>query len=733
MKPGDIVNPDILVFKQFLKEAQKTDKPLYLLKLKKSQKEPVIYLDEKKILLPDKSLNPRYHLSTDEAISALEKGFNIGIYGTTDGFCILDFDLKNGKFVIPEEMIHVLIWSLDTFTIKTRSGGYQLYFITDGQTGNPHIYFDNRDAGECRRDRQYVVCPGCYVPREAGNKGHTDDATGYYSVVHDAPIRQFDQQALPEWLKFEKDIPTEPEPDTEMPQEVDEFDDDQILDIAFNAKNGKKLKKLFNGNTKDYNSQSEADSALCCALAFYTKDCNQIIRLMKRSKMWDEKWERDDYQKATVEKALRIVKAQYTPPSQISGPEGPEADSQIITRAQQEIETGDPYNFILNIFKELHVGDEGVGGFLLAAIGCQLCSNTKGLQPGLTGDSGKGKSDACKKMFHLIPAEYKKSGIFSDQALFRMQEKQPGTTFLFDDAANITDYLQQVFKLASSDFQKGLIKTVTGNTGDKKTVELQIPPRCNFWITSVAAEYDEQILSRQLNLHVDDSVNQDKRVADKELEYARYAWDDEPENEDVWICRQIIRLLRARPLVRVKIPYAKRIKWMDFKNRRNLPFFIDIIRSFAALKQYQRETDEDGVLLANEDDFKRAKDLWGKISKEQSAQLNKNEMAALQVFLEKSKDGKVEISRPDLQRLLKFTSGKLARVMDGRRQPDGTYTGGLCNKIPELTKEDILSSEESEVRKKKIVVYAYIGPNNLLELFENVVSLEQNEVEYTYE
>lgn len=721
------MNPDISVFKQFLKEAQNTDKPLYLLKLKESQKNPVIYLDDKKILLDNKTINPRYHLSADEAISALENGFNIGIYGTTDGFCFLDIDLEKGEFVIPEEKIHLLIWSLDTFTIKTRSGGYQLYFVTDGQKGNPHIYYDNRDAGECRRDWQYVLCPGCFVPRDTGNKGHTDDATGYYEIVHDAPIRQFNQQLIPEWLKFEKDTPAEPKPDTEMPHDPALLEDVQILDIAFNAKNGKKLKKLFNGNTKDYNSQSEADSALCCALAFYTKDYNQIVRLLKRSKLWDEKWERDDYQKATVGKALRVVKAQYTPPGQIPRPKGPEADPEIIDRAQQEIETGDPFNFILNAFKNLHVGDEGVGGFLLAAIGCQLCTNSKGLQPGLTGDSGKGKSDACKKMFHLIPAEYKKSGLFSDQALFYDEHLQPGTTVLFDDAANISPYLQQVFKLATSDFQKGITKTVKGM---KETFEVRIPARCNFWITSVSGEYDEQILSRQLNLHVDDSADQDKRVAKKELDYASYGWDDEPENEVVWESRWILRLLKTLPLVRVKIPYAKRINWRDFKNRRNLPFFIDIIKSLAAFNQYQRETDESGFLLANEEDYNQAKRLWSKISKEQSAQLNKNEMAAYQVFLEKSIDGKIEITRPDLQRLLKVPSGTLTRIMEGRRQPDGTYAGGLINKIPGFLKEEVLSSEESEVRKKHIVVYSYFGPNNVLESFADVVSLEQIDVEY---
>jgi len=305
-----IKNPDISVFERFIEWAEITQKPLYLLKLKGQQKDPVIYLDDKKILLPDKSLNPRYHLSTDEAVSSLENGFNVGIYGTTDGFCFLDIDLENGKFVIPEEKIHELIQTLDTFTVRTRSGGYQLFFITDGETGNPHIFFEKQDAGEFRRDWQYVVCPGCYVPRDAGKKGYTKDATGYYEIINDVPIKRFDRRALPEWLKFEKNTPKSHQ-NTEILPAGCELEDDQILDIAFNAKNGNRVQRLYNGNTVGYNSQSEADEALCFMLAFYTKDFNQILRLLRSSKLWDEKWEREDYQRSTIGKALQSVKENY--------------------------------------------------------------------------------------------------------------------------------------------------------------------------------------------------------------------------------------------------------------------------------------------------------------------------------------------------------------------------------------------------------------------------------------
>jgi len=65
--------------------------------------------------------------------------------------------------------------------------------------------------------------------------------------------------------------------------------------LARKAKNGEKFIRLFdNGDITSYESQSNADIALCNILAFYTGDDEQALdTLFRQSKLYREKWERD--------------------------------------------------------------------------------------------------------------------------------------------------------------------------------------------------------------------------------------------------------------------------------------------------------------------------------------------------------------------------------------------------------------------------------------------------------
>ena len=87
--------------------------------------------------------------------------------------------------------------------------------------------------------------------------------------------------------------------------------DDKIIELASKAKNCHKFNPLFAGDTSGYKSESEADQALACMLAFYTDDEAQILRIISLSGLWDEKWERQDYQKSTIGNALRMVAEKY--------------------------------------------------------------------------------------------------------------------------------------------------------------------------------------------------------------------------------------------------------------------------------------------------------------------------------------------------------------------------------------------------------------------------------------
>lgn len=81
-------------------------------------------------------------------------------------------------------------------------------------------------------------------------------------------------------------------------------EDQRIIEVATRARNGQKFLSLMAGNISGYPSQSDADLALCSILAFYTQDVAQIERIFSGSGLCREKWNRADYRKSTVEKAI---------------------------------------------------------------------------------------------------------------------------------------------------------------------------------------------------------------------------------------------------------------------------------------------------------------------------------------------------------------------------------------------------------------------------------------------
>ena len=86
--------------------------------------------------------------------------------------------------------------------------------------------------------------------------------------------------------------------------------DSELLEKAFRAKNGHKIKALYSGSVDGYGSHSSADLALCNEFAFYTVDQNQIDRLFRTSGLYREKWDERHfangrtYGEGTISKAM---------------------------------------------------------------------------------------------------------------------------------------------------------------------------------------------------------------------------------------------------------------------------------------------------------------------------------------------------------------------------------------------------------------------------------------------
>src|SRR5262245_51513802 len=97
--------------------------------------------------------------------------------------------------------------------------------------------------------------------------------------------------------------------------------DEEVIAKATGAKNGAEVRALLAGDTSAYDKDhSRADMALCCHLAFWTRDAGQIDRLFRSSKLMRPKWDEvhyldgETYGSHTIGEALGLVKEHYEPP-----------------------------------------------------------------------------------------------------------------------------------------------------------------------------------------------------------------------------------------------------------------------------------------------------------------------------------------------------------------------------------------------------------------------------------
>jgi putative DNA primase/helicase len=75
-----------------------------------------------------------------------------------------------------------------------------------------------------------------------------------------------------------------------------DLDDEKLLALAFGARNGEEVRKLWGGDTGGYPSASEADFDLARLLAFWTgPDPDRLAALLRKSKLARDKWDEKHY------------------------------------------------------------------------------------------------------------------------------------------------------------------------------------------------------------------------------------------------------------------------------------------------------------------------------------------------------------------------------------------------------------------------------------------------------
>jgi putative DNA primase/helicase len=110
------------------------------------------------------------------------------------------------------------------------------------------------------------------------------------------------------------------------PEPVDNgLSDSKVIQKALAASNGERFSRLWNGETEEYGSHSEADLALCGMLAFWTGgDAARIDTLFRQSGLYRKKWDRNDYRNRTIREALNGKTEFYEAPRSVKLADGTE-------------------------------------------------------------------------------------------------------------------------------------------------------------------------------------------------------------------------------------------------------------------------------------------------------------------------------------------------------------------------------------------------------------------------
>jgi hypothetical protein len=352
------------------------------------------------------------------------------------------------------------------------------------------------------------------------------------------------------------------------------------------------------------------------------------------------------------------------------------------------LEHGNPAALMLAAFAEEHVGDEILARCMILSMASQAVKNSDGLHVSVTGDSGKGKTHAFRKMMRQVPDRYKVKGTVSNKALYYMKDLQPRTVLMSDDT-ELSDGIQEILKSATSNFHEPITHTTV--TKDLTSRVCTIPERCVWWIAKKEGTGDDQVMNRMLTCWIDESSEQDARVL--AAKQAREMLDPDSfveETDELRTCREIWEVLHEQTIW-VIIPYSKRIRFNAICNRRNPDMLYDLIKSHAALffMQRKQKTSEDGTLCvyANEADFSAANDVFTLLNGTaggQESKMTKKESDLLAII------EKADLPEFTIQDLQRFTGGSymgIYRMIKGYDSRGKNYTG-LLEKCPALSFTD---------------------------------------------
>lgn len=249
----------------------------------------------------------RIWVTYEEAVKAAkEKGYSGIGFVLPEGYFFLDVDDRE----LDDPYLQLLIERFGSYVERSVSGtGYHIYGKCDW-TKVP-TYIDKN--GKIRLDKQfYQKNPHNHIELYCG--GITNRFAAYTGdVVCDKPLKDCTEAFL---TTLDKEMHRKPKQKYSKKRDGESNDEKELFDLICNLqkqKNGDKFKKLYDeGDFSDYGSQSEVDLALCAMIAFRTgNDPEMIDKAFRSSALMRDKWNRDDYREATIEKGIEACNGTF--------------------------------------------------------------------------------------------------------------------------------------------------------------------------------------------------------------------------------------------------------------------------------------------------------------------------------------------------------------------------------------------------------------------------------------
>lgn len=378
-------------------------------------------------------------------------------------------------------------------------------------------------------------------------------------------------------------------------------------------------------------------------------------------------------------------------------------------KALNIMKTGDPLETILKNVEKDHTGDTKFQELFCVAVASQSCVNTAGIHPSMHGAAGSGKSHAVKTHAHRIRAKHKLESTLSAKAAYYNRIK-PGYIVISDDTEP-NEAMEETIKRSTTNFQE---KTIHTTVHDGEGAYHIIPERIIWIFTSVNNNGSDQLSDRQVKCNTNETKEQKNKAVQKQLEESnagKYGLTDV--DDDILVCRYIYDEIKSKTF-RVRIPFADRITFHITDNLRNTQRFLDMIKGFSVIYHMQRETDENGCLLANEWDFELAQELFNSQLESAVTQLTEKERRIIKYIGDHSPCTAAQVSKG-----VGYSYKVTRETIHGK---PNQISGGLLDKV-----KGLIVSRETHTEKmddensisKTADYYSIKNPEMCWELFDN--------------